>query len=109
MVEKNIILGFRLKNIGETRNYFIEKIEQNELMRKQHKKTCTNVNYIENVLFLASVVTGCVSISAFVSLADSPIKITSYTVGLKICTITALQQFKSISQYLTKRRRNMIK
>ena len=54
-------------------------------------------------------VTGCVSISAFVSLADSPIKITSYTVGLKICTITALQQFKSISQYLTKRRRNMIK
>ena len=34
MVENNIILGFRLKNIGETRNYFIEKIEQNELMRK---------------------------------------------------------------------------
>ena len=34
MVEKNISLGFRLKSIGETRNYFIEKIEQNELMRK---------------------------------------------------------------------------
>ena len=34
MVEKNISLGFRLKNIDETRNYFIEKIEQNELMRK---------------------------------------------------------------------------
>ena len=54
-------------------------------------------------------VTGCVSISAFASLADSPIKIASYAVGLKICTITALQQFKSISQYLTKRRRSMIK
>ena len=54
-------------------------------------------------------VTGCVSISAFASLADRPIKIASYAVGLKICTITALQQFKSISQYLTKRRRNMIK
>ena len=34
MVENNIILGFRLKNIGEARNYFIEKIEQNELMCK---------------------------------------------------------------------------
>ena len=91
MVEKNISLGFKLKNIGETRNYFIEKIEQNELMRKQYKKPCTNVNDIENLLVLASVVTGCISISVFASLADSPIKITSYTVGLKICTITALQ------------------
>ena len=29
---------YRLKNIDETRNYFIEEINQNRLMSKKHKK-----------------------------------------------------------------------
>ena len=41
MVEENITQEFRLKNIDETRNYFFEEIEQNELMSKKHKKVCT--------------------------------------------------------------------
>ena len=28
---------FRLKNIKETKNYFIKEIDQNELMNKNHK------------------------------------------------------------------------
>ena len=32
---------FRLKNINETKRYFLEKIEKNELMSKKHKKICT--------------------------------------------------------------------
>ena len=28
---------FELKNIDKTRNYFIEELEQNELMSKKHK------------------------------------------------------------------------
>ena len=32
MSEENISQEFRLKNIDETRNYFIGKINQNELM-----------------------------------------------------------------------------
>ena len=32
MKEKNISQEFRLKNIDETRNYFLEEIEQNELI-----------------------------------------------------------------------------
>ena len=31
MAEENISQEFRLKNIGETRNYFLEKIKQNKL------------------------------------------------------------------------------
>ena len=31
----------RLKNMNETRNYFLEVIEQNELMSKKHKTVCT--------------------------------------------------------------------
>ena len=35
---------FRLKNINKTRNYFLVKIEQNELMSKKHKKVCKTLN-----------------------------------------------------------------
>ena len=31
---------FRLKNIDETRNYFLEEIKQNEWMSRKHKKVC---------------------------------------------------------------------
>ena len=34
MTEENFSKGFRLKNIDETINYFVEKIDQNELMSK---------------------------------------------------------------------------
>ena len=57
-----------MKNINETRNYFLKDIEQNELMRKKDKKVCTTLNYIEHFLILSSEVTGGISISAFASL-----------------------------------------
>ena len=57
MANKNINQEFRLKNIDETKNYFIREIEQNELMSKGHKKACTTLNYIEYFLILASVAT----------------------------------------------------
>ena len=40
MTEKNLSQELRLKNIDGTRNYFIEEINQNELMNKKHKKAC---------------------------------------------------------------------
>ena len=97
MVEENINQEFRLKNIDETRNYFLEEIEQNELMSRKHKKVCTTLNYIEHFLILASTITGCISISAFASLIGIPIGITSSAIGLKICAITAgIKKYKSI-------------
>ena len=35
-----------MKNVDETKNYFIEEINQNELMSKKHKKVCRVFNYI---------------------------------------------------------------
>ena len=55
MAEENISQEFRLKNIDETRNYFVE-----ELMSKRHKKSCTTPNYVEYFLMLSSKVTGCI-------------------------------------------------
>ena len=80
---------FGLKNINETRNNLIEKINRNELMSKKHKKVCTNLNYIENLLILDSAITECIFISAFASFVGIPIGTTSSPIGLKICAIAA--------------------
>ena len=89
MTEENISQEFRIKNINETRIYLIEKINQNKLMSKKHKKVCTTLNFIEQFFLLTSTITGCVFISAFSSLVDNPIEITSSATRLKICVITA--------------------
>ena len=52
-------------------------------MNKRYKKVCTNLNYIENWLILASAVTGCVSISIFAFLVSITIDITSSAIELK--------------------------
>ena len=72
---------FRLKNIDETRNYFLEEKEQNELMSRKHKKVCTTLNYFEHFLVLTTTITGCLSISALASL---------------IAIITGIKKYKSI-------------
>ena len=58
---------FRLKNIDETRNYFLEEIKQNELMSRKHKGLCIILNYIKHFFILALTITGCISISDFAS------------------------------------------
>ena len=50
MVEENISQEFRFKNIDGSRNYFVEEIEQNELISQEHKKVFTTLNYIERFL-----------------------------------------------------------
>ena len=88
---------FRLKNIDDTRNYFLEEIKQNELMSRKHKKICTTLNYIKDFLILASTITGCISISVFASMLGIPIGITSSAAGLQICAIGAgIKKYKSI-------------
>ena len=96
MAEENISQELRLKNIHEARNYLIEEITRNELMNKKHKKICKTLNYIEQFLISASMITKCVSISAFASLIGIPMGIMSSAIGLQICTITS--EIKSISQ-----------
>ena len=89
----------------ETKNYLIEEINQNESMSKKHKKVSKTLNYIKHLLILASKITGWVSISAFSSLVGIPIGITSSTIALKICAITAgIKRYKS---KIKKRKRSM--
>ena len=86
--------------MDETRSSLIEEINQNEFMIKKHKKTCTTLNYIENLSIVVSTVTECVSISAFASLVGIPV----FAVGLKICAVTAgTKKCKSIIKKKRKR------
>ena len=58
-------------------------------MSKKHKKVCRVLNYSDHSLTVASTITGCFSVSAFVSLAVISIGITISAIGLNICVITA--------------------
>ena len=101
-------LEFRLRKIDETRNYLLEEIKHNDLMRGKYKKTCKYLNYVKNVFIFVSTVTGCVSISVFASLFSVPVGITSSAVGIKSCAVTAeIKKYKSIIK--KKKRKSMIK
>ena len=92
--------------MDRTRNYFLEEINQNKLMRTKHNKVCAAPNYIEHFVILAPTTTVCTSIFAFTSLIDILIGITSSAIGLKICAITArIKKYRSI----IKKKRSMIK
>ena len=72
-------------------------------MSEKHKKVQMILNYIEHFLVFISAASGCVSISAFVSLVGFPFGITSSAIWLKMYTLTA--KLKSISQSSKKRKR----
>ena len=48
MNEENTSQEFRLKNIDETKKYFIEEIKHNESISNKHKKVGKNLNYVEH-------------------------------------------------------------
>ena len=75
-----------MKTLNETRNCFLEEIEQNQLVSKKHKDACTTLNYIELFLIFSSAITGCVSVAAFASVLGI---ITNSAIGLNICATAA--------------------
>ena len=82
--------------IVETEIIFLDEIKNNDLVSEKYKKTCKYLNYFQQLLILASVVTGFVSSSAFASLVYVPVAIMSSAVGMK--TGKSLQELKSINQ-----------
>ena len=65
-------------------------------MSRKHKKVCGTLNYIEHFLILAFTITGCISISVFVSLLGISAETTSSTAELKICAnAVGIKEYKS--------------
>ena len=72
-------------------------------MSEKHEKKSTYLNYVKNLLILASTITGCISISIFASLVAVPVGIATSTVGIRICAITAeIKKYKSIIKKMKK-------
>ena len=67
MVDQDISQELTSRNVDEIRNYFLEDLQQNELISGKHKKVCATLNYNGQFLILASTTTGCILISSFVS------------------------------------------
>ena len=72
--------GFRMKTIDEIRNDVIEKLNQNEMISKKHKKVFLTLH----LLILASRVTESVSISPFAPLVSISVGTRIPAVALKI-------------------------
>ena len=95
MAKENISQELRLKTLDKTRNYLIEEIIQKWKLFKLFKmnwwaKSTKRFIKLYWTLILSSRITGCVSISAFVSLVGVPIGITISAIRLKICAISAV-------------------
>ena len=79
------------------------------LAGEKHKKARKYLNSAESLLILSSIITGCVSISAFASLVCLPVGIMSSAVGIKICAITpGIKNYKSIIKKKKKKRDKIV-
>ena len=87
MTKENISLNFF--RLDETRNYFLDETKHNDLMREKHKKVFSAFNFFEYFQDFFSTVSGCVSISAFGSIVGVSVGISSFALGIKICTLIA--------------------
>ena len=104
MKEENISQSLDFKKRKWVTSYFIEEMNQNELMSKKYKKVSRVPNFIEKVLILASAVTEYASISALASLVGSFVPILSSALELKIWAQTAwTKTYKSIIKKKIKR------
>ena len=65
-----------LKKNYETGNHLLDEIKH--LTSEKHKIVCRDLNYFEHYLLFISPVTGCLSISGFVSLISTPVSITNF-------------------------------
>ena len=103
---KEASLVFKLRKIDETRKYLLDEIKHNDLISEKYKKTCKYLNHVESLFILSSIITGCVSISAFASLVCIPVGSTSSAIGIKLCAITA--EIKKYILVIKKKKKNMI-
>ena len=78
-------------------------------MSEKSKKTREYLNHVEHLLVLASIITNCVSISAFAQLVCVFVDNTSSAVGVKICATTAeIKKYKSTIKKKNKNRDKIV-
>ena len=72
---------FRLSKINETKDYFIAKIKERELMSKRLSKYIASFDYFDKSLIVLSVATGSISIASFATVIGAPAGIIGASCG----------------------------
>ena len=97
MAEGNISPEFKLKNIDETRNYFLKKLIKITWRVKTKKTFVQLLIILSTFLFELLQLLDVFQFLLFFSLIVIPRGITRSAIGLKICTTTAgIKKYKSI-------------
>ena len=79
---------FRLSKINETKDYFIAKIKERELMSKRLSKYIASFDYFDKSLIVLSVTTGSISIASFATVIGAPVGMMSASCGLAFSITT---------------------
>ena len=79
---------FRLNKINKVKDYFVEEIEEREVISKRLSKYVASFDYFHKSLIVLSVTTGSISIASFATVIGAPVGITSasFTLAFLICT-----------------------
>lgn len=83
-------MQFRLNRIDEINNFFIENIEEREIMGKRIKKILSILNYVYWSLLGITRASVTVSIFSFATIIGSPLGLFSETIKLKACLSSAI-------------------
>ena len=81
---------FRLDEISETENYFIEEINQRKSCSKKLSKYVAVFDYIDQALIVLSATSGGVSIISFTSIIGAPVGIASASLTLIFSLTTGI-------------------
>ena len=79
---------FRLSKINETKDYFIAKIKERELMSKRLSKYIASFDYFDKSLIVLSVATGSIPIAWFAAVIGAPVRIMSASCSLAFSITT---------------------
>ena len=83
-------IKFRLDEISETENYFIEQINQRKSRSKKLRNYVAVFDYFDQVLIVLSATSGGVSIISFTSIAGAPVGIASTSLTLFFSLTTGI-------------------
>ena len=81
---------FRLDEISNIENYFIEEINQRKSWSKKLSKYVADFDYIDKILIVLSATTGGVSICSFTSIVGAPVGIASASFTLIFSLTTGI-------------------
>ena len=98
---------FRLDEINEIENYFIEEINQRKSCSQKLNKYVTTFDYIDQILIVLSAITGGVSIISLTVIIRAPVEIASVSFTLIFALTTGI--FKKFLNITRKKKKSMIK